>query len=121
MLSPLQWEVSCGDPGNNVAGHFETASEALEFCGKLLYGNLDFLFEIYRLELRRMLPGSAHAPEPEYEHNPDLGPQWDMKVQAADGTYSSRLLETRHELFGMLIAEVKLGAIRVLVHNLKYE
>lgn len=103
----LLWEVSCSDPGNTVYGHFHTQSEVLEFCGKLLYGDLGFLFEVARLDIRLMEPGEV--PRLGDGHNPPPGtnPQWSIRARTPDGTVSSRFLDTTHELFGMLIADLK--------------
>src|SRR5260221_5405377 len=117
----LLWEVSCGDPGNTVARIFETPSDVLEFCGKLLYGNLDFLFEICRLDIRVMETGDIPNLGEGYTPQPGIDPHWTLRARMPDGTVSCRLLETKHELFGMLIADLNRGATVIQIYNLRYE
>lgn len=107
MTSPLQlrWEVHAGDPGNSFTDYCTSPTEVLELCGRLLYGNT--LFDVLFLSIREMSftkPGTLG-----HTFTPILGkkPEWIMKAVDRDGRLSCRQLESKYELFGMLIADVR--------------
>ena len=106
-LPTAEWEIFCGNPGNNVVEYGDNISEVLDFCGRVLYGNT--LFDVLLLKIPRMEPNHPDTLGYEYDPVPDKQPEWVMKTLMRDGEVRCRLLENKHELFGMLIAELKMG------------
>ncbi len=115
----LQWEVCCGDLGNTITHYFCTSSEVLDFCGQIFYANFDFLFDVVTLDIRYMDSMADDFPEEYYTAKYGDEYLWRLLSRSEEGPISCRLLETTHDLFGMLIAEIKRGATRVHIYNLK--
>jgi hypothetical protein len=103
-----EWEIECGDPGNTLIKYCWSPTDVLEYCGCLLYGNN--LIEVLFLRIREASSGAPGSLGDTYAPEPSKKPEWIMKSFDANGQTSCRLLESKHELFGMLIAHVRLGA-----------
>lgn len=113
------WEINCGGPGNVVVLFGHTVSEVMDQCGHLLYANLEWLIDLHHLEIRLMEPGEIKNLGDGYEPIEGVNPVWLLRALSRDGTVSVRQLESKSELFGMLLADLKRGAIHIHVTNLR--
>ncbi len=102
-----EWEIKWGD-GHSIIKYCWSVTDVLEYCGRMLYGN--DLIEVLFLSIREASSGAPDGLGEDYLHDPSKKPEWIMKYVDKDGAVSCRLLESKHELFGMLIAHVRLGA-----------
>jgi hypothetical protein len=114
MALTFDWEVVCGDAANHVIHFFDSPSDALEHCGRLLYGNMEFLFESICI---RLLTAEKEEPlnSASFASPPGADSHWTLQAQTQDGHITRRRLDSKHELFGMLIAEMKRGATNILI------
>ena len=112
----LNWEIYCGDPGNGITHFSSTPSEILEYCGRLLYGH--DLFEIIFMRIRRVEANQPESLGGTYPALPDKAPNWIMHTLGNDGKIACRQLETKHELFAMIIADLRLGASIIEVRHI---
>ena len=110
QTNELQWEVSAGaGPDNLVCNYLCGADDAVDFCGRLLYGNT--IFPVLYLSVRNLTyDPKGSGPNPE---RPDGTTSWVMRTVDKDGRWRERRLATKHELFAMLVAEVALGKPRI--------
>jgi hypothetical protein len=118
MATPLElkWEVHAGDSGNSFSDYCSSQTEILELCGRLLYGNT--LFDVLFLSIREMSFTEQDTLGYEFSAIPGKKPDWIMKAIGHDGTSSCRQLESKYELFGMLIADVRRGAKFIEVRHI---
>ena len=68
------------------------------------------MVEVIFLSIRKASSGAPEGLGDTYAPEPSKKPEWIMKSFDANGQRSCRLLESKHELFGILIAHVRLGA-----------
>ena len=81
---------------------YADVDEVLEICAKLLFGNL---FDVHRL---RIFQSEQEEKFLEWEYPPpEKLPKWIMLVEQSNGERSGRALANTHELFGMLIFDLK--------------
>jgi hypothetical protein len=116
MSFELQWEVHAGDPGNSFTDYCSSPTEILELCGRLLYGNT--LFDVLFLSIREMSFTKPDTLGETFSPIPDKKPEWIMKAVDRDGSLSCRQLESKYELFGMLIADVRRQAKFIEVRHI---
>jgi hypothetical protein len=100
----LQWEVHASDPGHSFTDYCSSPTEILELCGRLLYGNT--LFDVLFLTIQEMSFIKPDTLADTFSPIPDKKPEWIVKVVDGDGRLFCRQLESKYELFGVLIADV---------------
>lgn len=110
-----EWDLSCSDPDiSEISKYFWAADELLDYCGELLYGQR--LFPVMHLLIRRAEAYNIDGLGDGYRPEPGKKLEWLFKAFRG-GQVSCRQLETKHEVFGMLIAEIRLGAAVVEVRH----
>jgi len=119
MSRSLNWEITFGCPGNEVGRYFETVDETLEYCGRVFYANS--LFDLLRMRVRHLdgdVPKAWSDPwDDKYPAASESPAEWGMAILSNDGRVRCRQLENKHEVFGMLMAELKLGSVLIQVHR----
>lgn len=110
----FQWEVFTGCHGAQVFDYFKDTDGALDFCGRILYGNS--LFDLLLLRVRRV-GGKRTGEDDEFCARVAEATTWVMRIFEEDGGFRDRQLATKHELFAMLIAELRLGASLIEVRH----
>jgi hypothetical protein len=116
MSDTLKWEVRAGCPGTDVVQYCANTDEALDFCGRLLYANS--LFSLLLLRVRRV---EANQPEflgDEFSVGLKRSTEWVMRIAESSGGFRERQLASKHELFAMLIAELRLGCTQLEVRHI---
>src|SRR4051812_33083867 len=106
------WEIEChGLPEERLYTYCGDAKELLERCGAILYGNTVFDVTFLRVWYRQ----DERPKDLSRDDDPAqrAGVEWIMRSENSEGSISYRQLENKHELFGMLIAEVRRGMKRV--------
>ena len=109
-LKPLlefRWEVTGRDHGAEVTETCDDINQVLDFCGRLLYGNSVFvvtLLQVRHEEAEGEMSGWA-APECDARTY-----KWVMKPLRQGQARPARFFDHTHDLFGMLIAELRQGS-----------
>lgn len=117
MDSPkVLYEIYCGDTGNSFTDYAYTVAELMDHCGKLLWGQN--LFEVLLMRIRRVEADQPDSLGDTYPQRPDKQPEWIMHILPTDGEVRCRQLESRHEVFAMIVAELALGANMIEVRHI---
>ena len=108
----LPWEVRAMDHGADVTENCDGVDAVLDHCGRLLYANTIFsmtLLQISHAQSQEKMDGWT---------SPELNGQtyeWVMKIVRQGVVRPTRYFDHKHDLFGMLIAELKQGTDHIEV------
>ena len=106
------WEVLGGEQGAEITQYCFDTDEVLDFCGRMLYGNS--LFRVSILQIRHIDSPAETEGMFSTERNGKRY-KWYMKTVRRGKPRPERYLDHTHELFGMLIAELRQGAEHIEV------
>jgi hypothetical protein len=101
------WEVSGGCIGTNFTDYLYTTDDLLDLSARLLYANS--LFEILLLRIQHMYSGH---PKMEWDGKClalRKDTVWVMMISDSPGKFRQRQFSNKHDLFGMLIYELRRG------------
>ena len=104
------WQIQAGGVLLQFTEYCDTVDEVLDFVGRLLYGNV--LFETSLVMITDLNTEKFSFPETKHQ---DLGRTWLLESKQGDQLQPARWLTHRHDVFGMLIAELRQGADHIAV------
>lgn len=104
------WEVLAGDQGSELTQCCETIDEVLDFCARMLYGQ-----SVVKVKFMQIFWEYAEGKTQGWD-SPERGEEtfkWVMRPTRRGEPRPARYFHHTHDLFGMLIAELRQGTDRI--------